>query len=871
VVTAATLPPDLAGLDPAWSRLVADGSGHTWHVLDRGDPVHGTLVCVHGNPTWSYLWRRFVAQAPPGWRVVAVDQLGMGYSERLPAPRTLADRVADLDAVLDALDVTGPVVTAGHDWGGAVSLGWAVRHRDRLRGVVLANTAVHLAGAAPALIRLARSQALRHAVCATTPTFVRATSALSRPRLAAAVRAALAAPYATADRRRAVEDFVADIPLQPDHPSAAVLDEIAESARKLDDVPVLMLWGPRDPVFSDRYLRDLRARMPHADVQRYERAGHLVTEDAPEAAAHAWTWIGEIAPDGGMRRPEGAVEPPHGTTRRSGDAHESRPALWAALEARADDDSAAVVEPGGRSISWRLLARRVAELAVGLAAHGVAQGDRVALLVPPGADLTAAAHACWRAGASVVVADPGLGAAGLARALRGAHPAHVVGGVPGLALAAALDVPGTRIAAGPVPSGLRRLLGSPVDLAVLAHRGEALLAAGADLPAEAGPDDEAAVLFTSGATGPAKGVVYRHGQARAQLAALRAAYAITPDDRLVAAFPPFALYGPALGIASAVPAARKPGALTAAALADAAAAADATMVFASPAALRTVVGTADALTDAHRAALGRVRLVVSAGAPVPAALLHALTRGSQGAVLPQAAAHTPYGMTEALPVTDVALDEIDAAGPGNGVCVGRPLAGVDVAIAPLSQDGVADGALTTAPDVTGEISVAAAHVKDRYDQLWMIERASARDAGRHRTGDVGHLDTGGRLWVEGRLVHVLTTPEGPVTPVGVEQRAEAVDGVRAAAAVGVGPAGTQQVVVAVVPDDGIAARRTGAPLLAVEPLTAAVRDAADVPVAAVLVADALPVDIRHAAKVDRARVAAWAGQVLAGQRAGRAP
>jgi hypothetical protein len=89
--------------------------------------------------------------------------------------------------------------------------------------------------------------------------------------------------------------------------------------------------------------------------------------------------------------------------------------------------------------------------------------------------------------------------------------------------------------------------------------------------------------------------------------------------------------------------------------------------------------------------------------------------------------------------------------------------------------------------------------------------------------------------------------------------------------VGVGPAGTQQVVVAVVPDDGIAARRTRAPLLAVEPLTAAVRDAADVPVAAVLVADALPVDIRHAAKVDRARVAAWAGQVLAGQRAGRAP
>ena len=256
-----------------------------------------------------------------------------------------------------------------------------------------------------------------------------------------------------------------------------------------------------------------------------------------------------------------------------------------------------------------LLVRRVHELVTGLADHGVTLGDRVALLVPPGPDLTAAAHACWRAGASVVVADPGLGAAGLARALRGAHPAHVVGALPGLALAAALGVPGSRIAAGPVPPGLRRTLGSPVGLAELARRGRALLDAGTPLPAEAGPDDEAAVLFTSGATGPAKGVVYRHRQAGAQLAALRGAYGITGDDRLVAAFPPFALYGPALGIPSAVPAVRKPGALTAAALADAAAAVDATMIFASPAALRNVIATAPELTATQRDALARVRRV----------------------------------------------------------------------------------------------------------------------------------------------------------------------------------------------------------------------------------------------------------------------
>jgi len=770
--------------------------------------------------------------------------------------------------VLAALDVTGPVVVAGHDWGGAVALGWAVRHRDRLLGVVLANTGVDRHAAAPALIRLARTPALRHAACAATPLFVRATSALSRPPLPGEVRDALAAPYASAERRRAVEDFVADIPFEHDHPSAAALDEIAEDARKLDDVPVLLLWGPRDPVFAERYLRDLRDRLPQADVQRYERASHLVLEDAPEAARDAWAWITATVgepPHGHMSLPEGTSEQPHVTMRRSvPDA--GAPPLWAGWEARAGDPAAAVVEPGGRTISWRLFARRVHELAAGLADHGVAPGDRVALLVPPGADLTAAAHACWRAGASVVVADPGLGAAGLARALRGAHPAHVIGAVPGLALAAVLGVPGSRIAAGPVPRTLRPALGSPVGLAALARRGRALLDGGSPLPAEAGPDDEAAVLFTSGATGPAKGVVYRHRQARAQLAALRDVYGITADDSLVAAFPPFALFGPGLGITSAVPATTKPGALTAAALADAAAAVRATMVFASPAALRNVVRTADAVSPAQRDALAAVRRVVSAGAPVPASLLHAL-----GTVLPHAAAHTPYGMTEALPVTDIALDGIDAAGPGDGVCVGRPLPGVDVAVSPLDADGAATGPLTREPGVTGEISVAAPHVRDRYDQLWAVQRASARDVGRHRTGDVGHLDADGRVWVEGRLVHVVTTADGPVTPVGVEQRVQALAAVDAAAAVGVGPAGTQQVVVVLVPDAGVTARRRAAPLLATAPLTDAVRAAAVVPVAAVLVADALPVDIRHAAKVDRDRVAAWAERVLAGERAGRRP
>jgi acyl-CoA synthetase (AMP-forming)/AMP-acid ligase II len=225
-------------------------------------------------------------------------------------------------------------------------------------------------------------------------------------------------------------------------------------------------------------------------------------------------------------------------------------------------------------------------------------------------------------------------------------------------------------------------------------------------------------------------------------------------------------------------------------------------------------------------------------------------------------------MTEVLPVTDISLAEIDAAGPGNGVCVGRPLPGVTVRLRALSPLGLPDGPLTDARGVTGEICVRAAHLKDRYDQLWATEHESSRDPGWHRTGDVGHVDDEGRLWIEGRLGHVIATAAGPVTPVGIEQRVEAIEGADTAAVVGVGPRGTQQVVVAVVSHEPA---RPGSPRLAPEPLTAAVRAVAGVTVAAVLQTDTLPVDIRHASKIDRRRVAEWSERVLAGLRTGRRP
>jgi olefin beta-lactone synthetase len=828
----------MPGLEPSWSRTVAvaDAGGvrRTWHVLDNGvSPAEGTLLCLHGNPTWSYLWRRFLAAAEPGWRVVAVDQLGMGYSERPRRPRTLAERTDDLEAVIGALDITGRIVVMGHDWGGPIALGWAERHRDQVAGIILANTGVSLpADTRPWLLMpLVRSRLLRELACVRTATFVRGAATLTRARLPAGVRAALRAPYSSAKRRRAVGDFVADIPLEPSHPSRATLDRVLSGLANLRGIPALLLWGPRDPVFSPAFLRDLEHRLPQADVHRYAGASHLVTEDVPEAAEHVWLWIRAR----GCGHTGVAAKPQHGLPINVAVVDGSATAL------------AELGRDGTRLTTFAELTERIEAFAEMLCRAGVRPGHRVAVLVPPGLDLTAAVYACWRAGAAIVVADSGLGWRRMADALRSADSDYLVG-VPGaVAAATALRIPGGRIVVGELPRPIRRMLG-PSMIRSVGEEDRARF------------DHEAAVLFTSGATGPPKGVVYRHSQLQAQLGLIRSICAISPEDRLVAAFAPFALYGPALGIGAAVPRmdVTRPGTLTAVALADAAAAIGATLIFASPAALRNVVATANRLTADHYAALGRIRLVLSAGAPVGLPLLRRVQR-----LLPAAELHTPYGMTEVLPVADIDLAELEKAGSGNGVCVGRPLPGVRLRISPLDALGCATGPLLNSAEVTGEICVSAAHVKDRYDRLWATEQASSRDSGWHRTGDVGHLDAAGRLWVEGRLAHVITTADGPLTPVGAEQRIEAKAPVRGAALVGVGPQGIQQPVAVVVP---AARARRG---LADEELARVVRAAADVGLAAVLTVRSLPVDIRHAAKIDRSRLARWAEGVLAGARVGR--
>jgi acyl-coenzyme A synthetase/AMP-(fatty) acid ligase len=695
-------------------------------------------------------------------------------------------------------------------------MGVAVARPDMVAGMVLSNTgiAVPAGRSAPWLIRLAASHGVHRFATRTTPAFVRGTPWLPGQRVSRSMRRALAAPYRGAAQRDAIAGFVADVPFSPSHPSAADIAAVADALPSLH-MPVRLVWGSRDPVFNDDFAEDLRGRFADVALHRIARTGHLTvleTSVAPFVEAAIAEGLAALASE-----PVGA---------------DGVAAIWDRI-AGGDPHAVAVSNAATNEVTTRReFEAKVASYAVALHANGVRLGDRVAVLVEPGVDLIAVVYACWRIGAVTVVADRGLGLRGLGAAVRSARVRHVVGASKALAATRSLRW---------APHSSHISLATLRSAQLVAHLADVSLPA----PSAADP---AAVVFTSGATGPSKGVRYTFGQLCAQRDAVQAMYGITSADRFVAAFAPFAVFGPALGIATGLADndVTSPGTLTAAALDDACRRVGATLVFASPAALANVVRTAAGSLPS----LAGVRLVMSAGAPVPIETLRAM-----GRLCPSAALHTPYGMTEVLPVADISLVERSAVGDGRGVCVGKPVPGCEVVVSHFDRPQQRHAGST------GEIVVRSAWMSSGYDRLWatqQIARPVDADGVWHRTGDVGHLDHDGNLWIEGRVVHLIHTVGGVVAPVPLEVAAETVAGVQRAAAVGIGPAGVQQVVIVV---EDVSSR--GGP--ASPSLTAAVRAAcAPQRVAAVWAVRALPVDMRHNAKIDRTALAAQMSGVLSG-------
>lgn len=267
-----------------WLDVAQPGQPPLWlHYLDEGPRDAPVVVLLHGNPTWSFYWRRLVTALRGSSRCVVPDHLGCGLSDRPQGwSYRLADHIANVQRLLAHLDVKRFSLVV-HDWGGAIGAGVATARPDAVERLVITNTAAFRSKDIPPSIASCRIPVFGRVAVLGFNGFARAATfrAVERP-LTKAAKAGLLAPYGNAHDRLATLRFVEDIPMDEGHPSWATLTRIEEQLPTLGEKPMLILWGDADFCFTPKFRATWQRLFPKAEVHAWEDVGHYVMEDAPE-------------------------------------------------------------------------------------------------------------------------------------------------------------------------------------------------------------------------------------------------------------------------------------------------------------------------------------------------------------------------------------------------------------------------------------------------------------------------------------------------------------------------------------------------------------------------------------------------------------
>lgn len=513
-------------------------------------------------------------------------------------------------------------------------------------------------------------------------------------------------------------------------------------------------------------------------------------------------------------------------------------------------------------LTYAELESRSNAIAAALARAGIGRGTRTALMVRPSPELFLLMFALFKAGAVPVLIDPGIDKRALKACLDEAAPEAFIG-IPLAHAARTVLGWGRRSCKILVTLGRRWFWGG--------HTLQRLLSDSRDdrfTMVNTQAEEMAAILFTSGSTGVPKGVVYRHRHFVAQVEMLRSALDITAGGVDLPTFPPFALFDPALGLTSIIPDMdpTRPAKADPRKLVDAIRRFKVTQMFGSPALLDTLSRHG----AAHDIQLQSLKRVMSAGAPVPPAVVERMRR----MLADDANIYTPYGATECLPVTIIEARQLQATRAateqGAGTCIGHPVPPNEVRLIRVGDDAIAEWSddLLVAAGAVGEIVVAGPTATDAYfarpqaTTLAKIREHLPDGSSRilHRMGDLAWCDEQGRLWFCGRKSQRVETPQGPLYTEQIEPVFNTHPKVRRSALVGVGKKGAQRPILCVEPTPGT--RKSTLASLESELRTLAQRYPHSAAITTILFHPGFPVDIRHNAKIGRETLARWAAKQL---------
>jgi acyl-CoA synthetase (AMP-forming)/AMP-acid ligase II len=528
----------------------------------------------------------------------------------------------------------------------------------------------------------------------------------------------------------------------------------------------------------------------------------------------------------------------------------------------------AIVFPAGRDrygrskfiqLTFQQLNQECDRYAHGLYQYGIRQGDRTLMLIRPGVEFIALTFALLKIGTIPVLIDPGMGRKAFLQCVAETEPVNFIGIPPAHVLRKLFPRP-FRTVQRSVTVGKRWFWRGP--------RLKDLRSARRD-PFPIAPtttQDEGSIAFTSGSTGIPKGVVFMHGTFKAQIDLLHDEIGYVDGGIDLPGLYIFALYNPALGVTTIIPDMdpSRTAEINPAYIVESIQTHGVTTSFGSP----TIWKIVGQYCIEHDIQLPSLKRILMAGAPVPPTLIaqyrHILTDGD---------VYTPFGATEALPITMISGTEIldqtaEQTEKGRGMCVGRPTTGTTIRIIHITEDPLPewDPSLVLPDGQVGEIVVKGSVVTHRYlHRPQQTAQAKIREGHDiwHRMGDLGYFDDQGRLWFCGRKRHRVETAQELLLPVQCEAIFNHHPAVARTALVGVGEMGCQRPVLIVEPKetrtlaDKAAQAKLVRELLALgveHPITQNIHD--------VLFHADFPVDVRHNAKIQREKLALWAEKQL---------